>query len=107
MKETFSNVIEMPEDACDAFNELAMYLYNRHLPVDHSMPILRASEAWILADKLCMPEFQDFLINRMMQFTRQTYIGPVSFTLAMERLPKEYSCLQIRPRPISVRYGNF
>lgn len=76
MKETLSNVVEMPDDSCGAFNLLAMYLYNEQIPdLKRGIEVRENNEAWTLVDKLGMPGFQDLLMNKLMQ-----YCGQFSYT---------------------------
>lgn len=89
MKETLTNVIEMPEDTCGAVDELAMYLYHKHPPLSQETEVHHIFEAWVLADKLCMPQFQDFLTSRVMQFTARFWLHPRQFSGAFKRLQSD------------------
>ncbi|KAK5061051.1 hypothetical protein LTR84_007592 [Exophiala bonariae] len=77
MEEHLANIVRMPEDTTRAFHLLTLHLYGKTIPaLTHMLNVLDNIEAWILADKLCMPHFQDILMARMMRYTEYNYIFP-------------------------------
>ncbi|KEF53724.1 uncharacterized protein A1O9_10125 [Exophiala aquamarina CBS 119918] len=85
MKEALSNVVEMPEILTAQLTWLAMYLYKNALPEqDINKAPYDVYEAWALADRLCMPRFQDMLMDRLMDYSRRKVIPMPYFAWVIE-----------------------
>lgn len=77
MKEANSNEVEFPDDTCLAFNLFFLWIYFEQAPVPNSHEdVLGAMHAWILADKFCMCDWQNVLIDGIMVFWSKTGMAP-------------------------------
>jgi hypothetical protein len=60
MKEGQTNEVEFPEDSCVAFDSFFLWIYSRKAPnLEDYKDVNRTMSAWVLADKLCMPDWQN------------------------------------------------
>ncbi|KAI1610601.1 hypothetical protein EDD36DRAFT_329602 [Exophiala viscosa] len=84
MKESFTNEVVLPEDSYRGFELVADWIYSEKVPYieisgdqDDTTP---GRYAYVLADKFCMPELQNALIDRLADYwTRQhIYAGTIT-----------------------------
>jgi hypothetical protein len=77
MKEEHSNEVDFPDDTCRAFDLFFVWIYSREVPqVDSHDKVLAAMDAWVLADKLVMPDWQNPLIDGIMSFWKRRTMSP-------------------------------
>ena len=77
MIEEHTNEVILPEDSCRAFEIVAEWVYSAGTGVrvddDNLITVMRA---WILADKFCMPDLQNVLIDELGSYWAKLWIDP-------------------------------
>lgn len=77
MKEELSNEVEFPDDTCRAFDLFFLWIYSRGVPnTDSHDKVAAAMDAWLLADKFSMSEWQNALIDGIMSFWMTSPMAP-------------------------------
>ena len=77
MKEESTNEVDFPDDTCLAFNLFFLWIYFEEAPMPSSHEeVFAAMNAWILADKLCMCDWQNVLVDGIMGFWKKAGMDP-------------------------------
>jgi hypothetical protein len=85
MKEQEENVIELPEDSCDGFELLVDWIEQNKIPaVIGDRNVVRAMDAYILADKYGMVDLQNRLIDKIQRHWCQGRMAASHFTWIIE-----------------------
>lgn len=81
MKEENDNEVAFPDDTCLAFDLFFLWIYSHEVAqVDSHDKVLTAMDAWVLADKFCMPDWQNTLIDGIMSFWKTHPMAPKHLT---------------------------
>lgn len=79
MKETQTNEVKLPEDDVKTFDCFVDWIYAEALPnISVGEPVISTMEAWILAEKLCMPKWQNALIDHIAHIFTNTPVMEAS-----------------------------
>ncbi|KAJ9603688.1 hypothetical protein H2200_011874 [Cladophialophora chaetospira] len=104
MKESHTDEIELPEERCGTFNQFVCYLYEgRVRAIEGNASLGDNIEAWLMAGKYAMTEWQNAIVNAMIRYFGSTYLevnmviwvsekcekGSLLHKLMMERLAFE------------------
>ncbi|KAJ9622223.1 hypothetical protein H2204_011571 [Knufia peltigerae] len=66
MKEAQTKRVKLPEEDVEAFDCFADWIYEGSLPnISIGEPVNSTMKAWILAEKLCMPKWQNALVDHL------------------------------------------
>ncbi|KAK5061050.1 hypothetical protein LTR84_007591 [Exophiala bonariae] len=77
MKEGQANEVEFPEDSCVSFDSFFLWIYSRNVPSAATQTeVAGMMKAWVLADKLCMPEWQNKFVDGLADFWRRCVFQP-------------------------------
>ena len=78
MIEQEKNEIVLPEDSCRAFDFLADWIYYGSVQAIMPKPDIRPKiNAWVMADKYCMPEFQNALLDNLAAYWKEWCLHPI------------------------------
>ncbi|KAJ9603696.1 hypothetical protein H2200_011882 [Cladophialophora chaetospira] len=91
MAESAKNEVELPEDQCRAFDIFVMCGYSGMVEdagktTQETLSVLKAYQ---LADKLCMPDFQKILIEKLKQHSRKVLKHPRDLIWLLKNVLKE------------------
>ncbi|KAK7899723.1 Transmembrane emp24 domain-containing protein 10 [Exophiala xenobiotica] len=91
MIEASSGEVRLPEDSPEAFGYFIDWVYCGKVQDigDETDNFISAMEAWVLADKFCMPKWQDELMDQMMQYARIYVIEPAIVAWVVDKLGTE------------------
>ncbi|KAK5216556.1 Transmembrane emp24 domain-containing protein 10 [Exophiala xenobiotica] len=88
MIEASSGEVRLPEDSPEAFGYFIDWVYYGKVQDigDDTEKVTLAMEAWVLADKFCMPEWQDQLMDQILQYVRIYVIEPAMVAWVVDKL---------------------
>ena len=91
MSEAHSRRVPLPEDSTRSIVCFIAWVYCSKVPDigDDTNNLILAMEAWVLADKWCMPEWQDMLMDQMMEYARTYVIEPGMVAWVIDKLGTE------------------
>ncbi|KIW10939.1 hypothetical protein PV08_10238 [Exophiala spinifera] len=66
MKEAHTNEVKLPEDDVEALDCFVDWIYKEPMPnISVGESVIVTMKAWVLAEKLCMPKWQNALIDHL------------------------------------------
>ncbi len=76
MREATTGVIELPEDDCATFGAFVHYMYKDEILTSCSGYDFASLsiKSWVLAEKFCMPRWQNLLIDALAQYWEQEVV---------------------------------
>ncbi|KAK4938665.1 hypothetical protein LTR10_020933 [Elasticomyces elasticus] len=92
MIESTTHTINLPEDSPAAFDHFISWIYHGEvieIEQDNTDKLLTVLKAWVLADKLCMPAWQNRLIDSAMTYLTKHVIEPSIVSWGTDHLSNE------------------
>lgn len=85
MREQHERTVELPEDAPETFDVIVKWMYSGQVPALLGPHIMRAYK---LAEKLCMLDLQNALVDAFKAVCRRERISPITVMLTWKHLPE-------------------
>ena len=75
MRESETEVVELPEETCRQFNLFTFLIYKGNVEeIGDDETVEDVLDAWILAEKFSMPRWQDRVVDAMLEYWEAKYV---------------------------------